>query len=43
LLDAEADDVTAVLTAHGFRREAARSLEGWTSLAFRHAALHASA
>jgi ribosomal protein L11 methyltransferase len=43
LLDAEADDVTAVLTAHGFRREATRSLEGWTSLALRHAALHASA
>jgi len=43
LLDAEADDVTAVLAAHGFRREAARSLEGWTSLALRHAALHASA
>jgi ribosomal protein L11 methyltransferase len=43
LLDAEADDVTAVLTAHGFRREAVRSLEGWTSLALRHAALHTSA
>jgi ribosomal protein L11 methyltransferase len=43
LLDAEADDVTAALAAHGFRREAARSLEGWTSLALRHAALHASA
>jgi ribosomal protein L11 methyltransferase len=43
LLDAEADDVTATLAAHGFRREAARSLEGWTSLAFRHAPLHASA
>ena len=43
LLDAEADDVTAALAAHGFRREAARSLEGWTSLALRHAPLHASA
>ena len=43
LLDAEADDVAAALAAHGFRREAARSLEGWTSLALRHAALHASA
>lgn len=43
LLDAEADDVTAALAAHGFRREAARSLEGWTSLALRHAAIHASA
>jgi ribosomal protein L11 methyltransferase len=43
LLDAEADDVTAALAAHGFRPEAARSLEGWTSLALRHATLHASA
>ncbi len=43
LLDAEAEEVTAVLTAHGFRREAVRSLEGWTSLALRHAALHTSA
>ena len=43
LLDAEADDVAAALAAHGFRREAARSLEGWTSLALRHAALHTSA
>jgi ribosomal protein L11 methyltransferase len=43
LLDAEADEVAAVLAAHGFRREGARSLEGWTSLALRHAALHASA
>ena len=43
LLDAEADDVAAALAAYGFRREAARSLEGWTSLALRHAALHASA
>ena len=43
LLDAEADDVTATLAVHGFRREAACSLEGWTSLAFRHAPLHGSA
>ncbi|HTO13976.1 MAG TPA: 50S ribosomal protein L11 methyltransferase [Candidatus Binatia bacterium] len=43
LLDAEADDVAGALAAHGFRREAARSLEGWTSLALRHAPLHASA
>ena len=43
LLDAEADAVTAALATHGFHREAARSLEGWTSLALRHAPLHASA
>lgn len=43
LLDAEADAVTATLAAHGFRREAARSLEGWTSLALRHAPLHPAA
>jgi ribosomal protein L11 methyltransferase len=43
LLDAEADDVTAALAVHGFRREAVRSLEGWTSLALRHAPLHTSA
>jgi ribosomal protein L11 methyltransferase len=43
LLDAEAEDVTAALAACGFRPEAARSLEGWTSLALRHAALHPSA
>ena len=43
LLDAEADDVARALAVHGFRREAARHLEGWTSLAFRHAPLHASA
>ena len=43
LLDAEADAVTATFAAHGFRREAARSLEGWTSLALRHAPLHAAA
>ena len=43
LLDAEADAVTATLAAHGFRRETTRSLEGWTSLALRHAPLHAAA
>ena len=43
LLDAEADTVTAALAAHGFRREAARSREGWTSLSLRHAPVHASA
>jgi ribosomal protein L11 methyltransferase len=43
LLDGEADEAAAALAAHGFRREAARSLEGWTSLALRHAPLHASA
>jgi ribosomal protein L11 methyltransferase len=43
LLDAEAAAVIAVLAAHGFRHEATRSLEGWTSLALRHAPLHASA
>jgi ribosomal protein L11 methyltransferase len=43
LLDAEAAAITAALAAHGFRREAARSLEGWTSLALRHAPLHRSA
>lgn len=43
LLDAEAGEAAAALAAHGFRREATRSLEGWTSLALRHAPLHASA
>ena len=43
LLDAEADDVVTGLAGHGFRREAARSLEGWTSVILRHAPLHASA
>jgi ribosomal protein L11 methyltransferase len=43
LLDPETDDVARALAAHGFHREAARSLEGWTSLALRHAALHARA
>lgn len=40
LLDAESDDVARELSRHGFRRESARSLDGWTSLALRHAALH---
>jgi len=43
LLDAEADGVAGALAAHGFRGEAARSLDGWTSLALRHAPLHAGA
>jgi ribosomal protein L11 methyltransferase len=43
LLDGEADGVAAALVAHGFRRVAERNLEGWTSLALRHAPLHASA
>jgi ribosomal protein L11 methyltransferase len=43
LLDAEAAAVTATLVSHGFRPEATRSLEGWTSLALRHAPLHAPA
>jgi ribosomal protein L11 methyltransferase len=37
LLDAEADDVAAVLAAHGFRRCDSHSVEGWTSLACEHA------
>lgn len=43
LLDAEAEAITAALAAHGIRLEATRSLEGWTSLALRHAPLHAAA
>jgi ribosomal protein L11 methyltransferase len=39
LLDAEADDVAAVLAAHGLVRVDARSVEGWTSLACEHAPL----
>lgn len=39
LLDAEADDVAAALAVHGFVRVAARSVEGWTSLACEHAPL----
>jgi ribosomal protein L11 methyltransferase len=43
LLDGEGEEITAGLAAHGFRLEATRSLEGWTSLALRHAPLRASA
>jgi ribosomal protein L11 methyltransferase len=43
LLDGEAEGVAAALAGHGFRHEAARSLDGWTSLALRHAPLHAAA
>ena len=39
-LDGEADDVTAVLASQGFRRQAARSIDGWTTLAYEHAPLH---
>jgi ribosomal protein L11 methyltransferase len=38
-LDAEADDVTTALAAHGLHRVAARSIEGWTTLAYQHAPL----
>jgi ribosomal protein L11 methyltransferase len=43
LLDGEAEGVDRALAVHGFRREAASSLDGWTSLALRHAPLHATA
>lgn len=39
LLDAEADDVAGILAAQGFARSDARSVDGWTSLACRHAPL----
>jgi ribosomal protein L11 methyltransferase len=39
LLDGEADDIAAVVAAQGFARQHARSVEGWTSLACRHAPL----
>ena len=39
-LDGEADDVTATLAGHGFRRRDARSIEGWTTLEYEHAPLH---
>jgi ribosomal protein L11 methyltransferase len=39
LLDGEAGDIAAVMAAHGFARHGARSVEGWTSLACRHAPL----
>src|SRR5439155_1593411 len=38
-LDAEADDVTAALRGYGFQRLEARSIEGWTTLAYEHASL----
>jgi len=38
-LDAEADDVTAALATYGFRCVEARSIEGWTTLAYEHAPL----
>jgi ribosomal protein L11 methyltransferase len=39
-LDREADDVTATLADHGFRRRDTRSIEGWTTLEYEHAPLH---
>ena len=39
LLDGEADGVAAVVAANGFTGYDARSVEGWTSLACRHAPL----
>ena len=39
-LDGEADDVTAVLAGQGFQRQTARSIDGWTTLAYEHAPLH---
>ena len=39
LLDGEADDVASVLARRGFTRVDARSVEGWSSLACRHAPL----
>jgi ribosomal protein L11 methyltransferase len=39
-LDGEADDVTVVLAGQGFQRQAARSIDGWTTLAYEHAPLH---
>ena len=38
-LDGEADEVVAALNEHGFRRDAVRSIEGWTTLACEHAPL----
>src|SRR5204862_507250 len=38
-LDAEADGVTAALRGYGFQRLEARSIEGWTTLAYEHAPL----
>ena len=39
LLEGEADDVAATMAAHGLPRFDARSVDGWTSLACRHATL----
>jgi ribosomal protein L11 methyltransferase len=39
LLDAEADEIAGVMAAHGLARVDAHSVEGWTSLACRHAPL----
>ena len=39
-LDAEADDVTATLAGYGFRRHDARSIDGWTTLAYEYAPVH---
>ena len=38
-LDGEVDEVVAALSGHGFRRDATRSIEGWTTLACEHAPL----
>lgn len=37
ILDSEADDVATIAAKAGFRREAARSLEGWTTIELRRA------
>jgi ribosomal protein L11 methyltransferase len=37
LLDAEADEITAVMATHGFAARNTRSVEGWTSLECEHA------
>jgi ribosomal protein L11 methyltransferase len=38
-LDGEADEVTTALASCGFQRQAARSIDGWTTLACEHAPL----
>ena len=43
LLDGESEEVAATVATHGFAPHAMRSVEGWTSLACRHAPLHARA
>jgi ribosomal protein L11 methyltransferase len=40
LLDGEADEIAATVAPHGFAPHATQSVEGWTSLACRHASLH---